>query len=47
MSEVKDENNFLIEITPEVMTKLNDAYFNSDEEPVTVLHYSPYWRTSR
>lgn len=41
----RDENNFLIEVTPEVMDELNRIYMHSDDEPVEELHYSPYWKT--
>ena len=36
-------NNFLVEITPEVMGELNRLYMHSDDEPIAELHYSPYW----
>lgn len=44
MPEPRDKNNFLIEVTPEVMDELNRLYMHSDEEPVVELHYSPYWK---
>ena len=40
----RDENNFLIEVTPEVMEELNRLYIHSDDEPIVELHYSPYWK---
>lgn len=40
----RDKKNFLIEVTPEVMSEINRLYMNSDEEPVAELHYSPYWK---
>lgn len=40
----RNENNFLVEITPEVMNELNRIYMHSEEEPIAELHYSPYWR---
>jgi hypothetical protein len=42
-----DENNFLIEVTPEVMNELNRLYMHSDTEPVVKLHYSPYWKHAK
>jgi hypothetical protein len=42
----RNENNFLIEVTPAVMNDLNYLYMNSDEEPVAELHFSPYWGKS-
>lgn len=39
----RNENNFLIEVTPEVMDELNRIYMHSDTEPIEYLHYSPYW----
>lgn len=44
MNEPRDKDNFLIEITPEVMNELNRLYMHSDTEPVVELHYSPYWK---
>ena len=43
----RNENNFLIEITPEVMRELNQLYLRADESPVIELHYSPYWKDMR
>jgi hypothetical protein len=40
----RDENNFLIEVTPEVMNELNCLYMHSDDEPIVNLHFSPYWK---
>ena len=40
----RDENNFLIDVTPEVMEELNRLYIHSDDEPIVELHYSPYWK---
>ena len=42
-----DENNYLIEVTPEVMSELYSLYMRSDEEPIVELHYSPYWKKSK
>jgi len=39
----KNADNFLVEITPEVMDLLNRMYMNVDEEPIVELHYSPHW----
>ncbi len=39
-----NEDNFLIEVTPEIMHELNRLYMNVEEEPVETLHYSPYWK---
>ena len=40
----RNEDNFLIEVTPEVMDELNRLYMNSDEQPIVELHFSPYWK---
>jgi hypothetical protein len=40
----RNEENFLIEVTPEVMNELNQLYMHVDESPVAELHYSPYWK---
>ena len=40
----RNEENFLVEITPEVKSELNRIYMNSDIEPIVELHYSPYWK---
>jgi hypothetical protein len=37
-------DNFLVEITPEVMNELNQLYMHSDKQPIVELHYSPYWK---
>lgn len=44
MNQPHDKNNYLIEITTEVMDELNRLYMQSDTEPVAELHYSPYWK---
>lgn len=44
MNEPRDKNNFLIEVTPDVMDALNRIYMLSDTEPVAEIHYSPYWK---
>jgi len=44
MNKPRNEENFLIEITPEVMSEINQLWMNSEEEPVVELHYSPYWK---
>ena len=44
MNTPHDKDNFLIEVTPEVMSELNRLYMHSDDEPVVELHYSPYWK---
>ena len=43
----RNENNFLVEITPEVMSELNRIYMHSDDEPIVELHYSPYWKSTQ
>lgn len=40
----RNEDNFLVEITPEVMGELHRLYMHSEDEPIVELHYSPYWR---
>ena len=42
----RDEKNFLVEITPEIMDELNRMYMHSDTEPIAELHYSPYWKSA-
>lgn len=39
-----NEENYVIEVTKEVMHEINQMYIHSDTEPVVELHYSPYWR---
>jgi len=39
-----NEDNFLIEVTPQVMDELNRLYMNAEQEPVAEIHYSPYWK---
>ena len=39
-----NEENFLIELTPEQLQELRKIYVNTDEEPYVELHYSPYWK---
>lgn len=40
----KNEENFLIEVTPEIMHEIHRLL--SEEEDNTIeLHYSPYWGT--
>jgi len=43
---MSSEQNFLIEVTPDVMNELNRLYMNADEEPIVKLHYSPYWKNT-
>jgi len=40
----KGKKNFIIEVTPEVMSEINRIWMHSDEEPVVELYYSPYWK---
>lgn len=39
-----NEDNFLIEVTPEQLSELRSIYKLVDEEGYEVLHYSPYWK---
>jgi hypothetical protein len=39
-----NEDNFLIEVKPEIVDELNRIYMHSDTEPISELHYSPYWK---
>lgn len=41
-----NENNFLIEVTPEVASELRQLFMHSDDEPY-VLHFSPYWKSAQ
>ncbi|MFI2837571.1 hypothetical protein [Mycolicibacterium sp. PDY-3] len=43
MNQPKDKENYLIEVTPEVMDELNRMFMHVDEEPYVELHYSPNW----
>ena len=43
----RNENNFLVEVTPEVMSELNRQYMHTETEPVAELHYSPYWKDNQ
>jgi hypothetical protein len=40
-----NENNFLIEVTPEQLEELRNIYKYVDDEGYVELHYSPYWKT--
>lgn len=40
-------DNFLIEVTPEMMNELNQMFMGVDEEAYEVLHYSPYWKRNK
>ncbi len=40
----RNENNFLIEVTKEVMDEIRRYWMGSDDDPVAELHYSPYWK---
>lgn len=44
MNKPRNEDNFLIEVTPAIMDELNRIWMNAEEEPVVELHYSPYWK---
>lgn len=46
MNQPTNKENFLIEVTPEVMDELRKLYMHVDESPVVELHYSPYWKPS-
>lgn len=39
-----DENNYLIEVTPETMHEINILWMHSEQGPVVELHYSPNWK---
>lgn len=45
MNRPTNEENYLIEVTPEVMDELNRMFMHVDEEPYVELHYSPYWKS--
>jgi hypothetical protein len=38
-----NKDNFVIEVTSEVMAEINRLWMNAEEEAVAELHYSPYW----
>ena len=40
----RNDKNFLVEITPEVMDEIRRLYRLTDEDPIAELHYSPYWK---
>lgn len=44
MNQPRNKDNFLIEVTPDVLNELQKLYMNVDEEPVVETHYSPYWK---
>ena len=39
----EEPTNFLIEVTPEVYSKINRLLLDEDYNSI-VLHYSPYWK---
>jgi hypothetical protein len=39
----RNENNFLIEVTPEIMSKIHRLLIEEDDD-IIELHYSPYWK---
>lgn len=43
----KNQNNFLIEVTPEQLDELRKVYKYFDEEGYEELHYSPYWKRNK
>ena len=45
MSEPHNKDNFLIEVTPEVLNELKQLYLYAENPDPYELHYSPYWRT--
>ena len=42
----RNEDNFLIEVTPEQLEELRAIYKYVDNEGYEELHYSPYWKAS-
>ena len=44
MIEPTNRDNFIIEVTPEILDELNRLYMHSDTEPVVQIYYSPYWK---
>jgi len=40
----RNQDNFLIEVTPEQLDEINDRYRYVDEEGYEEMHYSPYWK---
>lgn len=46
MNTPTNNDNFLIEVTPEVMSEINHIWMNAETEPIVQLHYSPYWKPS-
>jgi hypothetical protein len=43
----RDENNFLIEVTPEQLDELRKVYRYADEDGYVEMHYSPYWKEKK
>lgn len=43
----RDESNYLVEVTPEVMSEINQIWMHSDTEPIAELHFSPYWKRNK
>lgn len=41
----RNEDNFLIEVTPEVLEELKQLYRYDENPDPYELHYSPYWKT--
>jgi hypothetical protein len=44
----RNENNFLIEVTPEQLDELRKAYrYAENDTGYEELHYSPYWKSTK
>ena len=43
----RNEDNFLIELTPTQFESLKNAYKYADNDGYEVLHYSPYWKPTQ
>lgn len=42
----RNEDNFLIEISPEVMHEIHRLLSEEDDDSIE-LHYSPYWKEQK
>ena len=40
----RNEDNFLIEVTPEQLDEIRERYRLVDEDGYEEMHYSPYWK---
>lgn len=47
MNKPRNEDNYLVEITPEILSELYQLYMHSDVDPIVEMYYSPYWKENK